>query len=64
MTREEKLEKHLSYILTSCIPDMMQEASLQPRNDRTRKLLHLILIAAEECRQGLYEYEKDDGNFI
>ena len=60
MTKEEKLEKHLSYILSSCIPTMIQEVSLQPRNARTCKLMHNILITAEECRQGLYE--KDDGS--
>ena len=53
MTKEEKLEKHLSYILSSCIPTMIQEVSLQPRNARTCKLMHNILITAEECRQGL-----------
>ena len=67
MTKEEKLEKHLNYILTSCIPSMIQEAACLSRNDRTRKLLHMILIVAEECRQGLYDktassYEDEEFN--
>lgn len=50
MTKEEKLEKHLSYILSSCIPTMIQEVSLQPRNARTCKLMH-IFEAAENSEE-------------